>query len=1010
MNTKLRTAVVLGIFAAGLVAGWLIERSGLGTPGPVAASPLPAPPAPEGRNGLSENERTTFYHLSEGGELYPVDWLLALEVESTASDGTLQVRPFLENIERYGLLSDPKSVGNPDGLPVGVSLARGKLEGVEMIGLNCTACHVGQVQYQGHAVRIDGLGNMALINGFLKDLATETEKTIESPQRLARFWERVRAVRQTRRGRGSEADVVAEDERLLRRVVGIFTKNRDLLEAKLNVLRCVPTLNRSLAISTQEGYGRLDAFGIGRDELFGCIANNSMPADAPVSLPHIWGMEYTGWLQWGANTNSVMERNIGQALGVGVTFAADTFSSTLRIEDLHRMEQFAYKLTPPDWPASFPPVDTAKATRGKALFVQDCAGCHESYTTDGVMRTYKLFPISVTGTDPMAALNFELPVKQPDGTVRPFPYAALELITNIKLKAYEEAGYTPAQIASLEERDVRKGPQWDPTFRAPLLDSARYPDTVGRSVYRAKTLVGIWATGPFLHNGSVPTVYDLLRKSADRPVTFQTGTREYDPIKLGIQVDPTKATLAPAQTPFTFDTRLPGNWNSGHEWDFYPTLTEDDRYAIIEFLKTFTSESQLPTGAGKGDGAAVATGATAVQPPRDSGLRGIRRDRTPGAGSSTGALVILLVFGALVAGAGYKVAELFMPHGEAARATEAEDTAALTRGILTIQQRYAAQQNRALGRGTHTKGMCVRATFEVFDLFQTLPDRALVARLAQGLFARPGLYNATVRFANADSHIFPDPKRDVRACSVAVDVPAGVLGPDAARQDFSMNNARIFPLNDAHAFAMATNVATAPSMLRGVMALPFRDKMGFVRLAVLGAMQEKPARVAFQQTSFWSTVPFHHGPADVIKYAAFASPGNYAEPLSTSINCLQDELTRHVNNDLQMSCFDFGIQLLDADTMTYFGRRRTPSFWIENASVEWKDSQAPFHIVGRLTLVARSVIPAEEVAQMWIDVTANSAADCKPMGGINRARPVAEDASRQARLQQIGAASRSASV
>jgi hypothetical protein len=997
MNTKLRTAVVLGIFAAGILAGWFIERSGIVAPAPLTAPPLPAPPTPEGQNGLSENERTTFYHLSEGGELYPVDWLLALEMESTATDGTLQVRPFLENIERYGLLSDPKSVGNPDGLPVGVSLGRGKLEGIEMIGLNCTACHVGQVQYQGHAVRIDGLGNMALINGFLKDLAGETQKTLESPQRLSRFWKRVRSVRATRRARGSERDVIADDERVVNRVIGIFTEDRGLLEAKLHTLKCTPTLLRSLTISTQEGYGRLDAFGIGRDELFGCAPGNSMPADAPVSLPHIWGMENTGWLQWGANTNSVMERNIGQALGVGATFVPSTFSSTLRIDNLHRMEQFAYKLTAPAWPVSFPPVDAAKSARGKALFVQHCAGCHETYTTDGVMRTYQLFPLSVVGTDPTAALSFELPVKQSDGTIRPFPFAALDLITNIKLKAYQEGGYTPAQIASLEERDIRKGPQWDPTFRAPLLDSAKYPDTVGRSVYRAKTLVGIWATAPFLHNGSVPTIYDLLRKASDRPVTFQTGTREYDAVKLGIQTDASRAALAPGQSPFTFDTRLPGNWNSGHEWDFYPLLTEDDRYAIIEFLKTFTSESQLPSFAGKGDSGAV-TSTSIVLPPRESGRREVGANRDWGV--SVGGLVVVLAIGALVAGAGFTVGEWFMPHGEEARATEAEDTAALTRGILAIQQRYATQQNRPLGRGTHTKGMAVRGVFEVFDLFQTIPDRALAARLAQGLFARPGTYDATLRFANADSHVFPDPNKDVRACSIAVEVPPGLLGRDVTRQDFSMNNARVFPINDAHSFAIATNVAVAPSVLRGVMALPFRDKMAFVRMAVLGALQEKPAKVAFQQTSYWSTVPFHHGPADVIKYAVFASPGNYAQPLSTAINCLQDELSRHVNNDLHMSCFDVGLQLLDVDAMTYFGRRRTPSFWIENASVEWKDSQAPFHIVGRVTLVAQSVISAEEVARMWIDVTTNSAPDCKPMGGINRARPVGEEASRHARLYQ----------
>jgi hypothetical protein len=111
-----------------------------------------------------------------------------------------------------------------------------------------------------------------------------------------------------------------------------------------------------------------------------------------------------------------------------------------------------------------------------------------------------------------------------------------------------------------------------------------------------------------------------------------------------------------------------------------------------------------------------------------------------------------------------------------------------------------------------------------------------------------------------------------------------------------------------------------------------------------------------------------------------------------------------VNNDLQMSCFDFALQLLDADAMTYLGRNRTPAFWIENATVTWKESQAPFHIVGRLTLVAKSVFPAETVSKMYIDVTENSASDSKPMGGVNRARPVAEAASRDARLHQGAAA------
>ena len=106
-----------------------------------------------------------------------------------------------------------------------------------------------------------------------------------------------------------------------------------------------------------------------------------------------------------------------------------------------------------------------------------------------------------------------------------------------------------------------------------------------------------------------------------------------------------------------------------------------------------------------------------------------------------------------------------------------------------IQAQYAAQQNRPLARGTHAKGVCVRATFEVFDVAATIPDPALAARLARGLFAKPGMYPATVRFANAASTFNPDSEADVRAMSFSVEVPAGVFGPDPKRLDFSMNDA-----------------------------------------------------------------------------------------------------------------------------------------------------------------------------------------------------------------------------
>src|ERR1700730_2150145 len=100
-----------------------------------------------------------------------------------------------------------------------------------------------------------------------------------------------------------------------------------------------------------------------------------------------------------------------------------------------------------------------------------------------------------------------------------------------------------------------------------------------------------------------------------------------------------------------------------------------------------------------------------------------------------------------------------------------------------------------------------------------------------------------------------------------------------------------------------------------------------------------------------------------------------------------------------MSGFDFGLQFLDAERMTYWGKRQDADFWIENASVEWNEAEAPFHTVARLTLLSRSQLRPEAAEATYIDVTGNSTPDSTPLGSINRARWSAEVGSRKARMR-----------
>jgi hypothetical protein len=110
-------------------------------------------------------------------------------------------------------------------------------------------------------------------------------------------------------------------------------------------------------------------------------------------------------------------------------------------------------------------------------------------------------------------------------------------------------------------------------------------------------------------------------------------------------------------------------------------------------------------------------------------------------------------------------------------------------------------------------------------------------------------------------------------------------------------------------------------------------------------------------------------------------------------------LYRHIEEDYAMSAFDFGVQFLDTARMTYWGKRRDANFWIENASVEWNEAEAPFHTIARLTLLAKSHLHPHAAEAVYFDVTGNSTPDSAPLGSINRARWQGEAASREARMR-----------
>jgi catalase len=324
--------------------------------------------------------------------------------------------------------------------------------------------------------------------------------------------------------------------------------------------------------------------------------------------------------------------------------------------------------------------------------------------------------------------------------------------------------------------------------------------------------------------------------------------------------------------------------------------------------------------------------------------------------------------------------------------SEEQVIADIAKNILVMQSKTAKDQNRRLGRGTHAKGICVKAQFEVFH-----PDKNRSTeestRLSKGIFALPGKYNAMVRFANADSNVNSDAKPDVRSLSFSVDIDGN------NRQDFSMQNCTILPINDSSAFLAITKVLTASNPGKGLLSLSLKDKMRVFRTLALTKKLERQPFKAYQQLRYHSNTPFRHGEGEHVKYSLSPSSNNKSAPLDKkNKNCLQDDLITQLQGSDNPCSFDFGIQFLDVDKMTYHGKQYDKNFWLENASVEWHESEAPFYNVARLTLIPNSALSAEEGEKISFDVRGNALPDSEPVGSINRARQRGDLASRNARI------------
>jgi cytochrome c5 len=542
-------------------------------------------------------QRQWFYHSGQGSILMPYRWFLALEQPEIKVFGTVPKFSDPAYLGRFGFLPNDRDAENPDGLPVG--FAKDTVtdphtgETSEVVGLTCAACHTGQLNYKGKGVRIDGGSAATNLEAFQAELGYAVAFADAVPFRFDRF------------ARGVLGDNASTEAKL--------QLHKELKKFLLGGLKENQMAEGGSLYAAAGGFGRTDALGRIGNYVFGTELDNAnlRVANAPVKLPPLW---YTGWfarVQYNYSIEQPMTRNVGESLGVraevNLKDPGKLYQSTVNVPNLWKMENqlagptaFA-GLKQPTWPADvFGPIDQEKAHRGAALYTQYCQKCHlpplnspeiqkDQYWEPGLegRRFLKLNVSSLDeiGTDPHEAADFAQRTAVTGalglGTV---PAAAGLNTVTVKVRdlKYDALGLTPEQRI-----------EWN-GYR---------PDNATASVaYRARPLGGIWATPPFLHNGSVPNLYELLLPAGQRSKLFYTGSREFDPVKVGYVATPLDG---------GFGYRVdqpgdphPGNSNAGHEFSnkpgkgvIGPELTDQQRWDLIEYLKTLdTPEPASATG------------------------------------------------------------------------------------------------------------------------------------------------------------------------------------------------------------------------------------------------------------------------------------------------------------------------------------------------------------------------------------------------------------------------------
>jgi len=512
-------------------------------PAPQTKATPPAPEMAQVRT-WSRKDLNFFLHGSMSTEVVPETVLRAF----------IRIYPDLfprADLSNFGLIPDAAF-----GWPVGFSKTRvWHLGGLSSVGVNCAACHVGEVVPSGGGapVRVLGMTSLFDAEAYFGAVTVATFRTAE-PANMKKFLAACLAVTEPAGGepaqqslrakwRQQESAIIAaissdlsgskdvapgtlhqiapSELRLDRQMIASDT---DLAALSHSILKLFHNMRAALHIPDQppeklppaSGPGRNDAFGLLSAVLFG----DPQPY-APVKYGLVWNVDQRRWVHWDGNTQSPIGRNLLAALGLGAPL--DGKRGQLDFALVQRQTDLSERIRAPRYPFA---IDRAMAKRGAAHHKVHCASCHTGPESDK-----RLYDVAEIGTDPQRA--------------RLFNQVQAERF-NTFLGGLETAGYRPSKEPGI--RSTQK--------------------------FWAANLAGVWARSPYLHNGSVRTMRELLTPAAQRAKSFRRGSRVFDDAQMGYTDEGT----------YILDTASGGNSNAGHE--YATDLSTEQKQELIEYLKT----------------------------------------------------------------------------------------------------------------------------------------------------------------------------------------------------------------------------------------------------------------------------------------------------------------------------------------------------------------------------------------------------------------------------------------